>query len=135
MKATLDGMLEDFPFHDHQPARDDWPGGDRYGFTRERVFVRPWTSEERMTASKWKITLPRDGMFDVLELWWDQPYRQRVYLKTQKINLLDTERDWQGPAYEQYVVNARRFGWRYPAFDLDDAVRRAERRAEREDGR
>jgi hypothetical protein len=126
--TRLIGMEEPFPLYDDQPAQGGWPGGKRYGFRSEVVFVRDWTTEELQLARTWKIDLPIDGVFRIHELWWDQPYRHRVYVRPEMITCADIGPVL--PSYEQYVVTGRRYGAWSPVFDLDAAVKHAERVAE-----
>lgn len=71
-------MAGDWRQHDVQPADGDWPGGPRYGFTRDRVFrERRWTPEEHDRAAELGIALPEMD-WRTVELWWDMPRMNTV---------------------------------------------------------
>lgn len=103
---------EEFRLHDHMPAQNDWPGGNRYGYTREVIWSpRTWSEADRLLAARWRVVLP-DVDERVVELWWDMPRRHTVSLVTSpvEVSFFEPVDPIAEVEFRQEVRAARRYG-------------------------
>lgn len=64
--------MDEYRYHDEYPARGDWPGGKRYGYTVQRgLMPRTWSDSDLERAHGLGITLPTMDL-ETYESWYDQ---------------------------------------------------------------
>lgn len=106
--------MPEFRYHDELPARGEWPGGKRYGYTFERELrPRVWSFADKARAEELGIELPAMDM-QTYESWWDQPDHVRVEL------VVDDPapalwKDYEG-TFSQRTITAKRWSyttWRW----------------------
>lgn len=115
----------EFRHHDYQPPRDGWPGGDRFGWKRERVFTtRTFTDAERELAERWGVSLPVMD-WQVRETWWDLPNRNLVRLATTpSVSFFDVDSPFGGTFSQEHHAARRYASARWERDPLADVRRR-----------